>query len=893
MFLSSNFHGAKFRGVVGILALAGAGHAAMGAATEVGKLLASDGVAGDSFGRTVAIDGDVAIVGAPDNGAGAAYIYRFDGVGWAEEAVLTAADGENGDQFGIAADVSGDVAIVGAWQDVDGAFSSGSAYVYRFDGASWSEEAKLLASDRAATDQFGVAVAIDGNVAVVGAERGDDLLTPVDDSGAAYVFEYGGGWSETAKLFASDAAVNDRFGNAVDIDGDVIVVGARSGDAVVADTGAAYVFAFDGSDWFEEAKLTAADGAAADEFGGSVAISADTVICGAPLDDDVISASGSAYAFTFNGSSWTQQAKLVAGDAAQGDNFGDAVAIAGDLAIVGAFLESAETGSIYVFRRAAGAWSQDVKLLASDATAPDQFGGAVGVSAEQRVIVGAAGDDDLGNASGSAYVFELLDTDGDDLTDYEETVTLAGTYPCLDPYEFDSDGDGIDDGTELSISFYDPCDPGGAPIDTDGDGIGDGRETLLYGTDPLDADSDDDGLTDGDEVAAAAGTGCPDPLDDDSDDDGLLDGSDPDPCVPGGPVDTDGDGLTDNDETTVYGTDPDDADTDDDGLIDGDEVLTYLTDPLDADSDDDGLGDGEEIATHLTDPLDADSDDDGLLDGEEVLTFATDPLDADSDDDDLTDGEEINEYGTDPLVVDTDGDGLTDGEEVALAGFAGCPNPVLSDSDSDGLTDGEEVVAGLDPCDADFDDDGLSDGNEALFGTDPENPDTDGDGLTDGEEVDAAMGTGCPDPLAFDSDGDTLSDGEEVDLTTDPCNVDTDGDGVEDDIDPLPVEPGVPDDFLAEWTMDVSTDIRGLDLPLFTGPSDFSKRVRRTILSGLTSFAAMLIEFGYDDFASVYLTIVYRRVDGASPPRDWIVDSPEKTDLADEIDLLIDLLAFE
>jgi hypothetical protein len=124
--------------------------------------------------------------------------------------------------------------------------------------------------------------------------------------------------------------------------------------------------------------------------------------------------------------------------------------------------------------------------------------------------------------------------------------------------------------------------------------------------------------------------------------------------------DSDDDGLTDGEEV-ILGTDPFDPDTDDDGLTDGQEVEVYGTDPLDPDTDDDGLNDGDEIAAG-TDPFDPDTDDDGLSDGDEVHVYGTDPLDPDTDDDGLTDGLEVA-LGTDPLDSDTDDDGIPDGQD--------------------------------------------------------------------------------------------------------------------------------------------------------------------------------------------------------------------------------------
>jgi hypothetical protein len=225
----------------------------------------------------------------------------------------------------------------------------------------------------------------------------------------------------------------------------------------------------------------------------------------------------------------------------------------------------------------------------------------------------------------------------------------------------------------------DPLDP-----DTDDDGLSDGLEVISVGTDPGDPDSDDDGLSDGDEVDVH-GT---DPLDADSDDDGLLDPFEIahgfDPLVAGEETqDPDADGL-DNLGEQAQTTDPHDGDTDDDGLSDGDEVDVHGTDPLDADSDDDGLLDGAEIQIHGTDPNDPDSDDDGLTDGDEVNLHPTDPLDYDTDGEGLNDHIEIAFYTTNPLAPDTDGDGFDDDREIragsdpkSAASTPGPPSPTL------------------------------------------------------------------------------------------------------------------------------------------------------------------------------------------------------------------------
>ncbi len=160
-------------------------------------------------------------------------------------------------------------------------------------------------------------------------------------------------------------------------------------------------------------------------------------------------------------------------------------------------------------------------------------------------------------------------------------------------------------------------------------------------------------------------------------------------------ADTDGDGLSDGDEVNKFKTNPLNNDTDGDGLKDNDEIYIYKTNPLKNDTDDDGLLDGEEINIYKTNPNDADTDHDGLTDGEEVKTYKTDPLKADTDKDGLKDGDEVNTYKTNPIVSDTDGDGLKDGDEVVK--YKTDPNK--KDTDGGTIDDGIEVNRGTNPND--------------------------------------------------------------------------------------------------------------------------------------------------------------------------------------------------
>ena len=191
--------------------------------TEIVKLTASDAAAGDWFGRYVAVSGATVVVGAPnddDNGSnsGSAYVFVRSGISWSQQAKLTASDAAAFDFFGVSVAISGDTAVVGANFDDGKGVDSGSAYVFVRSGTTWTEQAKLTASDAAALDQFGIEVSISGDTAVVGAFSDDDSGSR---SGSAYVFVHSGAtWTEQAKLTASDAAIDDRFGRSVSVSGD-------------------------------------------------------------------------------------------------------------------------------------------------------------------------------------------------------------------------------------------------------------------------------------------------------------------------------------------------------------------------------------------------------------------------------------------------------------------------------------------------------------------------------------------------------------------------------------------------------------------------------------------------------------------------------------------------
>lgn len=385
--------------------------------SQVAKLRASNGAADNAFAQAVAIDSGRAVVGAitaagASDHTGAAYIYDRDPGGtWIESSRLFANDGQDYDWFGYSVSVAGNLAIVGAPFASGSQYESGAAYIFRRDGSgAWSQDARLVAPDGVQDDSFGASVAIFGDTAIVGAPQaeGNDY-----QSGVAYIFRYDAGqWQNFQRLVATDGAAYDLFGTSVAYRGEWIVVGSpQSGDFGYA-SGAVYTFAHQGGGGYvQEQKLLATGGGESDFFGTSIDISGTTIIVGSPSDDDRGSNAGAAYVFEFNlpGFRWDQAAKLLAADGASYDQFGIAVSIDAQHAAVGAYWDAdhgSNSGSAYLFAKDSnGAWSQEQKVSAPDGATGDWFGQSVAISAD-IAIVGSPNDDDNGNGSGSAYIFQ-------------------------------------------------------------------------------------------------------------------------------------------------------------------------------------------------------------------------------------------------------------------------------------------------------------------------------------------------------------------------------------------------------------------------------------------------------------------------------------------------------
>ena len=416
---------------------------------------------------------------------------------WSAEAYIKAVNAEAGDTFGRIIDIDGDTAVVnstgedsnqttitngGTASANNSATSAGAVYVYKYNGTGWSQQAYIKPVNMELADLFGQSVAISGDTIVVGSTGEDSNQTTITNgltasannasnaSGAVYVYKRNADdeWEQQAYIKAANADAGDSFGLTVDIDGNTIVVATynedsnqttitngatASSDNTLSASGAAYVYKRTGNNWAQEAYIKAANAGANDQYGIAAAISGDTIVIGANLEDsnqttitngatasadNTASASGAAYVYKRTGSNWAQEAYLKASNAQSGDVFGVSVAIDGDRIAVGAISEDSnqttvtngttasadntagQSGAVYVYKRTGSNWAQEAYLKAANAEANDNFGKGLSISGD-RIVVGASGEDsnqstisndgtasadNTASQSGAVYVFK-------------------------------------------------------------------------------------------------------------------------------------------------------------------------------------------------------------------------------------------------------------------------------------------------------------------------------------------------------------------------------------------------------------------------------------------------------------------------------------------------------
>jgi hypothetical protein len=397
----------------------------------------------------------------------------------AQEAYVKASNSGPNDNFGVCVAASGDTVAVSAHNEDSAAVgingnqfsetgtNSGAVYVFTRSGTNWAQQAYVKASNTSPNDAFGFVIALDSDTLVVGAPlqdgNGRGINSPetgktATNSGAAYIFfRQGNTWTQQAYLKASNAEINDGFGWAVAIEGDTVVVGARTesssatgvdgneSDNNAPNSGAAYVFVRNGSQWVQQAYLKPSNTRSNDNFGRAVAISGETILVSSMFEDSNATGvngnqfdqsatnSGAVYVFVRSGNTWAQQAYLKASNTGIDDRFGTSLGLSGNVAVISTPFEDSVTrgvngpqnsegaidsGAAYVFVREGQQWRQEAYLKSSNSDPGDGFGRwsaidgetiVIGAYFESSIVTGinnpTGGNDNLAPHAGAAYVF--------------------------------------------------------------------------------------------------------------------------------------------------------------------------------------------------------------------------------------------------------------------------------------------------------------------------------------------------------------------------------------------------------------------------------------------------------------------------------------------------------
>ncbi len=388
------------------------------------KVFASDGAAGDELGHKIVISGDIAMIAsiANDSATGAVYVFeRTDGQ-WVERQKLVALDGALGDNFGSSIALSGDLALIGAR-------GADAVYAFQRAGSRWVQGQRFTGSSSrgSSASDFGASIVLEGDIAIIGAPTAFDNF--IVQAGAAYIFQrVDGTWTEQQRLTAGPLGGQfNNFGDGLALSGDIALIGATG--SYSDDPGSVHYFQRVDGVWTEQQEFRGSTNATRGaRFGRSISISGNTALIGAPEDRvDSVSVAGSAFIFTLESGVWTEQQRLQDSAPTLSDNFGSEVLLIGNTAIVTNPNDDdngVDSGSVYIYQQQTGSntWTQQQKLLARDGVAADSFGSSIALSGA-NLLIGAAGDDDVQSDAGSTYVLtipQLNDADGDGLQDDSE-----------------------------------------------------------------------------------------------------------------------------------------------------------------------------------------------------------------------------------------------------------------------------------------------------------------------------------------------------------------------------------------------------------------------------------------------------------------------------------------
>ena len=323
------------------------------------------GGSNDGFASAVSISGNYAIVGAnkDDIGVktdqGSASIYQYNGSNWVLMQKITDATGEANDQFGTSVSIAGNIAIIGANLDNVGANADqGSVSIYQYNGSAWVLMRKITDATGEANDQFGFSVSLSGNYAIIGAYL-DDAGAGADQ-GSASIYQYSGGdWVLMQKILDATGAASDQFGISVAISGNFAIAGADLDDGAASNQGSATVFQYNGSSWVLLQKIMDANGGLGYKFGHSVSLSSNYAIVGSPSPSFFES---SVSFYQYSGTTWQLMQKIKNSTGYGSTSFGSSVCISGDYAIVGDGFDEVGVnpaqGSATIYKRLCLGWGK-------------------------------------------------------------------------------------------------------------------------------------------------------------------------------------------------------------------------------------------------------------------------------------------------------------------------------------------------------------------------------------------------------------------------------------------------------------------------------------------------------------------------------------------------------
>jgi hypothetical protein len=355
-----------------------------------------------NFAQSVSVNGNRALIGSTGDerhsNSGSAYIYeKIQGV-WSLTKVLRPLTPDFPEVFGVSVSLFGDRAMVGATSSYN---TTGSVYVFDLKDGEWSQTSRITTNESEYSGSFGASIDLNNNRAVIGDFSDDEFAK---NSGASYIYEFvDGHWIQVKKLKASDSSIDSHFGSSVSLSGNRVLIGANDDAA-----GSAYIYDLIEGEWIESKKLLANEIFYDGNFGVSVSLDDDIALIGANQDFENGYYSGSAFIFELIDNDWIETSQLVADDGVAYDSFGVSVSLSNNVALIGSSgnFNSVATGSGYLFSKTDDMWKQKIKLNASDKTSGDEFGFAVSLS-ENNALIGSYRDDDRGDDSGSAYMYNL------------------------------------------------------------------------------------------------------------------------------------------------------------------------------------------------------------------------------------------------------------------------------------------------------------------------------------------------------------------------------------------------------------------------------------------------------------------------------------------------------